>query len=57
MLRWIRPARRGLLDYGFGYALWALGGLGIVIEIQMSVWPLVVIGLLMVLFGFWLVGV
>lgn len=49
-------ALRALLDYGVGHIFWILGGLGVGIGIQMDVWSLAVIGIFMILYGFWLVG-
>lgn len=41
---------------GLGYALFAFGGLAIGLGMEMGWWPVAILGIAMVLSGFWLVG-
>lgn len=56
MFRRIAAILRVLAEAGLGYALFALGGLAIGLGVQMGWWPLAVLGIVMVLAGFWLIG-
>ena len=56
MLRSIVKAIRVLAEVGIGYALFAFGGLAIGLGVQMDWWPLAVLGIVMVLASFWMIG-
>ncbi|WP_411840214.1 hypothetical protein [Paracoccus sp. ME4] len=56
MLNRLATIVRVLAGAGLGYALFAFGGLAIGLGVQMGAWPLAVLGVVMVLAGFWLVG-
>ncbi|SMG56025.1 MULTISPECIES: hypothetical protein [Paracoccus] len=56
MFRRIAAILRVLAEAGLGYALFALGGLAIGVGVQMGWWLLAVLGIAVVLAGFWLIG-
>lgn len=56
MFRHIAAVMRVLAEAGLGYAFFVLGGLAIGLGVQMDWWPLAVLGIVMVLAGFWLIG-
>lgn len=56
ILKRLAAGMRILIEAGLGYALFTFGGLAIGVGVQMSIWPIVVIGILMVLAGFWIIG-
>lgn len=56
MLRRIRSIAKLMAEIGLGYALFAVGGLAIGLGVQMDLWPLAVLGIVMVLGGFLIIG-